>query len=911
MVQRFETKSFLHISKDWANPVTRGSIEEYPIRTSCVGEAYHAKKRTKLIPPELAAPMWADGGKHYFVGKIAQLTDGQLVVLRSWYRHESQGEVYADAWEVVHYSAVCLRLHHCDRYSSVLFCTSGIDKLFFAGRVPAEVLHGAHPLRDIAQGRRMYTSFIKLWGDDVSGNRSKQYNAHTNVYFTHANLPHHLLSQQYHIKFASTSQYASSGEQFDAVIDDTSGDNTWHTAYDCAAQEEIMLRIVPEVLPADNPQQSASCSHVGLHGNYPCRRCQFGGTELERETDQGYEQHFTPGTPRTATETLNAINEQLRAAALGVASTVTKLQTRSGVKDSLAEHWIQKLLVLAREKQQTQIKNPSTRDPRLNGRRIINPLHPGIHYSALLDVPSLDVHRDTPVELLHTYLLGVEKYTWYHIHQAWSDVQKETFATRLQSSSLDGLSLPALRASWMLQHPNNLIGKHLKALQQLTIFHLDESLCDHLAFDLCKATGELGALLWFHEIEDETEYKDDLNILIGNVLDVWSVIDPQRIFVKLKLHILLHILEDIENHGPGIHNGTENFKSNNGVFRNSSVLSNHLAPSRDIAKSLAVMESHKHVVSGGWWTLDDGSHVRAGSKVRQYFQDPHIQNQLGLTRTEDTPGRAPSIHLKPSETLTWICTQVPLPTPSSTWFGCKHVVSHHGDRCYIGSWVFISYKVSPPHTRSTTAVGRITHILTPADASATGDRVVLRQYTIPNSRHPHFGMPELRREPDAQASILVAATDVLFIVNVQHNCRDSGCMASGRRIVRQERQESQITAPKIEHKDDAMYILNTHALHHAALLRKALPRSLTKPIPYLTDRAAEHARVTAALHATHDTRRRKDAAAREARKAKASAAGKGTTERGTVEKGVGEKGTTENGAQGLVENGTDGEGKEI
>ncbi len=58
----------------------------------------------------------------------------------------------------------------------------------------------------------------------------------------------------------------------------------------------------------------------------------------------------------------------------------------------------------------------------------------------------------------------------------------------------------------MMQHPNNLIGKHLKALQQLTIFQLDDTLCDDLVFDLWRATGELGAVLWFHEIEDRRSY---------------------------------------------------------------------------------------------------------------------------------------------------------------------------------------------------------------------------------------------------------------------------------------------------------------------------------------------------------------------------------------------------------------------
>lgn len=65
----------------------------------------------------------------------------------------------------------------------------------------------------------MYTSYIKAWGDDVSGNRSKQYNEHTNIYIAHANLPHKKLSQEYFVRFCSTSPNASAGAQFDSMIE--------------------------------------------------------------------------------------------------------------------------------------------------------------------------------------------------------------------------------------------------------------------------------------------------------------------------------------------------------------------------------------------------------------------------------------------------------------------------------------------------------------------------------------------------------------------------------------------------------------------------------------------------------------------------------------------------------------------
>lgn len=110
------------------------------------------------------------------------------------------------------------------------------------------------------------------------------------------------------------------------------------------------------------------------------------------------------------------------------------------------------------------------------------------------------------MELLHTYLLGQVKYVWHYTHSAWTPKQFELFATRLQGSSVDGLNILPLRARYIVQYKDNLIGKHFKALQQLAIFHLDDSMCPKRVQDLWKATGELGALLWFTEIEDMPQY---------------------------------------------------------------------------------------------------------------------------------------------------------------------------------------------------------------------------------------------------------------------------------------------------------------------------------------------------------------------------------------------------------------------
>lgn len=57
----------------------------------------------------------------------------------------------------------------------------------------------------------------------------------------------------------------------------------------------------------------------------------------------------------------------------------------------------------------------------------------------------------------------------------------------------------------MVQYQNSLVGKHFKVLQQLGVFHL-HGLCDEKTFELWKASGEFGAMLWFHEIKDMGTY---------------------------------------------------------------------------------------------------------------------------------------------------------------------------------------------------------------------------------------------------------------------------------------------------------------------------------------------------------------------------------------------------------------------
>lgn len=74
-------------------------------------------------------------------------------------------------------------------------------------------------LRALAEDEELYVIMVSIWCDDVSGNQSKQYNKHINIYMANSNIPRRLLQQEYFVRFVSTSPHATSPEQFSVVMD--------------------------------------------------------------------------------------------------------------------------------------------------------------------------------------------------------------------------------------------------------------------------------------------------------------------------------------------------------------------------------------------------------------------------------------------------------------------------------------------------------------------------------------------------------------------------------------------------------------------------------------------------------------------------------------------------------------------
>jgi predicted transcriptional regulator len=227
------------------------------------------------------------------------------------------------------------------------------------------------------------------------------------------------------------------------------------------------------------------------------------------------------GVPRSAAETLTELHEQVELACLGVKAAVEARQTDTSVKDSYTNHWINDLLRRLRKLKKAdpnfdsaQIVQQLKDWVKQNESTIYNPflslkgkfILPVIPKCRLLTVLiGFDVSKDTPIEIVHTILLGIVKYAWHSTHASWTPVKKVTYTLRLQATNTTGLSIPTIRANYIMQFANSLIGQQFKQVAQTCIFHM-HNLMDRLQFTAWKAMGELLPLLWYPEIDNLDQY---------------------------------------------------------------------------------------------------------------------------------------------------------------------------------------------------------------------------------------------------------------------------------------------------------------------------------------------------------------------------------------------------------------------
>ena len=429
-----------------------------------------------------------------------------------------------------------------------------------------------------------------------------------------------------------------------------------------------------------------------------------------------------------------------------------------------------------------------------------------------LNASGLDPHADTPVEILHTILLGFVKYFWRDVIQnqlGTNPPKKELLKTRLNSLDISGLQLGKnLNGHTLVQYAGSLTGRDFRIIAQVAPYVLYD-LVPPACLDVWVSLCNLVPVVWQPTIVDIDEYivssanvrrhlflkcqfQAHLETAIKEFLYRVICWTP-RWFNKPKFHFILHLPTNIRRFGPAVLFATETFESYNAVIRNKSVHSNHRAPSQDIALAFARYSRVRHLFSGGRHFFRDSEQSRkylqnfgsflassdyvgnAGTWRQVPSAGPHMHvllNQhsfassymgpsLSLnpqfgTCVPDKQAQYPYGHTDVAQHFPSFLPSCSPALPSPTYFKATSLTLINGDVCHMGDWVL--YSLSADNTEAP-ALGRIREII--VDVTRTGqyprpDAILLWKADIAEWVEP-YRMPRIRIGNNfAAADILVS-----------------------------------------------------------------------------------------------------------------------------------------------------------
>ncbi|KAH9023715.1 hypothetical protein EDB85DRAFT_1849591, partial [Lactarius pseudohatsudake] len=507
-----------------------------------------------------------------------------------------------------------------------------------------------------ASGAYVYCFPIWLYCDDVSSNQSKKWNKHYSFLFSPAGLPRAQFQKEYNVHFLCTSNLASPLEMMDRIVEQLEAawdEGIW--AWDCVHEARVLVIPFVAALLGDNPMQSEFACHIGQMGNmvfmyavhhkFFCRTCDVKGfdappsglrvpvnpttsndgnitSDLPGTSDGESSAGGSPsvshgrkkgdesmqdmveritrfiniGNPRTRDDTIQELEAMVGEA--GQVGNVTKIRahrTATGIKDTFLEVYLDRMYL--------SYKDRGSRGEKQLALDLFRATLPTNILSPVWRIRGLDPHADTPVEILHTVLLGFIKYLWRDVvhHQLGTNVQKKsTLKTRLDSLDTSGLQLPGakhLAGNTLVQYAGSLTGQDFRIIAQVAPFVLYD-LVPEVCFDAWVSLSNLIPIIWQAEIPNIDEYIARLEIAIQEFhyrIIRWT----PRWFNKAKYHVILHLPIHVRRFGPAILFATESFESFNAVIRAKSIHSNRLAPSRDIALAFAHNNRVRHLISGG------------------------------------------------------------------------------------------------------------------------------------------------------------------------------------------------------------------------------------------------------------------------------------------------------------------------
>ncbi|KAJ6459384.1 hypothetical protein C8R47DRAFT_1244262, partial [Mycena vitilis] len=203
------------IKKDMSNPFTRSGMILYPEDAgNKLGEVWHGDKMLRDLPDHLLSATVQHNGVVYYVNELVQCYDGSWFLPKRWLTRNGGKVMLASGFNVTELADGGLFVQDENRevvevssfelnFFQILDRTSGIYPLAAESEQYAEEM--PHPLRKKAGTRMVYSIPLAVFIDDVSGNKSKQWNKHFSCYMSNGALPRTKLENEFHVRFVATS----------------------------------------------------------------------------------------------------------------------------------------------------------------------------------------------------------------------------------------------------------------------------------------------------------------------------------------------------------------------------------------------------------------------------------------------------------------------------------------------------------------------------------------------------------------------------------------------------------------------------------------------------------------------------------------------------------------------------------
>ncbi|KAL0097591.1 hypothetical protein J3Q64DRAFT_1713924, partial [Phycomyces blakesleeanus] len=428
---------------------------------------------------------------------------------------------------------------------------------------------------------------IIFFTDGTSSNHSKQYNPFESWLMRCAALPFKDQNSIANIQFLSTipkKDGANGMSLLPAIVDDFKKLEKGVKMFS-AEDNEYVLVVAPILwIEADTPCHSELCGLLGLVTTFPCRRCYI---KLRRAKDFHYV--LANSSPGRDTEIPNALKIRMNMPAN---------------KISFRDH--------------------------LTGR--------------LLELQSFDPEKNTPVEILHTILLGVAKYMVIALVKVVLKNDTVTIA-RLSEFLTDYMQSTGLSRKFIqnLRHSGSFLGRDFKVLLQiLPVILITEFSGNHeldLVIPCFVELGQLCSLVFVCQHLIRALF--DCNKGTKNELHKAYCIKP-------KVHYLTHLKEDIIRFGPALNYETEKGEQFNKHICKHLFHMNCQNTSRDVCLKFAKQVALQHINSSG-------NREKSGTGIERFIKDNNdtgdieddaIQNNsFGVFVFKDDPISCPRIRL--------------------------------------------------------------------------------------------------------------------------------------------------------------------------------------------------------------------------------------------------------------------------